>query len=441
MTDPAPTAPGAVRPRAQDVPLDEAPFKPIHALATACVLGGAFVDGYILGIVGPGIALGQSELQLGPLTQGLIASSALIGVFVGGLIFGSLADRFGRRPVFFWNLLAFVALSLLQLVSVGVWDLVLLRLALGLAIGVEYAVGTAVLAEFSKRKGRGVILGNFAVFWMIGFVVAFILGVVWQGDNWRLLLATSAVPAFIIFLLRTRLPETPMWLKAQGREAEARKVVDKHFGAGYYIPDVVLDQKQPSLRELFTPDTWRPHFYSGLFWFCQVGPFFAIFTFLTPVFNSLGIDDDVTLEIGLNLVQLVGALFGLVLLHWLSRRGFVISTFAIILGTLLALGLVPNTNLWLIVGLFGVYLFMAPAANNIQYVYPSEIFDTHVRGTGVGFSAALSRVSAAAATYALPWLMAEFGANTTMLIMAIFPLIGLIASIVWAPETKEKSLQ
>ncbi|GAA4119985.1 MFS transporter [Enteractinococcus coprophilus] len=420
-------------------PLDEASFKPIHLLATVCVLGGAFVDGYILGIIGPGLVLGQPELQLGPLAQGLIASSALIGVFIGGLIFGSLADRFGRRPVFFWNLLAFVALSLLQLVTVGVWDLVLIRLALGLAIGVEYAVGTAVLAEFSQRKGRGVILGNFAVFWMIGFVCAFLVGVVWTGDSWRLLLATSAVPAFIVFVLRTRLPETPMWLKAKGRVEESEAVVRKHYGEGYYIPEVVLDERQPSLREIFTRDTWRSSVYSGLFWFCQVGPFFAIFTFLTPVFDSLGIEQTTGTEVVLNLIQLAGAGFGLLLLHWLSRRGFVILTFAIIALTLIALGVLPGTSQWVIF-LFGLYLFMAPAANNIQYVYPSEIFDTRVRGTGIGFSAAFSRVSAAAVTYMLPWLMAQFGGSVTMLIMAIFPIIGLVASIAWAPETKETSL-
>lgn len=423
----------------QLTPLDEATFKPIHLLATVCVLGGAFVDGYILGIIGPGLVLAQAELQLGPLAQGLIASSALIGVFVGGLIFGSLADRYGRRPVFFWNLLAFVALSLLQLVATGVWDLVLIRLALGLAIGVEYAVGTAVLAEFSKRKGRGVILGNFAVFWMIGFVCAFLVGIAWTGDNWRLLLATSAIPAFIVFVLRTRLPETPMWLKAKGRTAEADAVVRKHYGEGYYIPEVVLDERNPSLREIFTRDTWRTSLYSGLFWFCQVGPFFAIFTFLTPVFDSLGIAQSTATEILLNVIQLLGAGFGLLLLHWLSRRGFVILTFAIIAATLVALGLLPQTSTWVVL-LFGLYLFMAPAANNIQYVYPSEIFDTRVRGTGIGFSAAFSRISAAAVTYALPWLMATFGGAATMLIMAVFPIIGLIASIVWAPETKEQSL-
>ena len=421
------------------VPLDEATFKPIHLLATVCVLGGAFVDGYILGIIGPGIVMGQPELQLSPLLQGFIASSALIGVFAGGLIFGSLADKFGRRPVFFWNLFAFVALSIMQLFTVGVWDLVLIRLALGLAIGVEYAVGTAVLAEFSKRKGRGVILGNFAVFWMIGFVCAFLVGVGWSGDNWRLLLATSAVPALIVFVLRTRLPETPMWLQSKGRTEEAEAVVRKHYGEGYYIPEVVLDEKNASLREVFTDKNWRANLYSGLFWFCQVGPFFAIFTFLTPVFNSLNIEQTTSTEVILNLIQLAGAGFGLLLLHWLSRRGFVILTFAIIALTLIAIGLLPGTSQWVVV-LFALYLFMAPAANNIQYVYPSEIFDTRMRGTGVGFSAAFSRISAAAVTYMLPWLMATFGGSATMLIMAIFPVIGLIASIMWAPETKESSL-
>lgn len=426
--------------RAQ-VPLDDAPFKPIHALATACVLGGAAVDGYVLGIIGSGIALAKNELALTALSQGLIASSALIGVFIGGLIFGSLADRYGRRPVFTWNLIAFVVLSLLQLFTVGVWDLVALRLALGLAIGVEYAVGTAVLAEFSRKKGRGVLLGNFAVFWMVGFVAAFMVGLLWSGDNWRLLLATSAVPAFIVFVLRSRLPESPMWLKARGRDNEAEAVVLKHYGEGYVVPQVKLEQKNAKVSDLFTRQTWRPHLYSGLFWFCQVGPFFAIFTFLTPVFNGLGVTDAVTVEIWLNVVQLAGAVFGLYLLHKLTRRGFVNWTFALMFLTLLSLGLFGNAPLWLTVSLFAFYLFMAPAANNIQYVYPSEIFDTRVRGTGVGFSAAFSRISAAGATYLFPLLLAELGTSATLLLVSAFPLLGLILSILWAPETKEKTLR
>lgn len=423
------------------VSLDEAPLKPIHLLAAATVLGGAALDGYVLGIVGPSLALANKELHLPALSQGLIAASALIGVFIGGIFFGNLADRYGRRPVFSWNLLAFVVLSLLQMFIGEVWQLVVLRLALGLAIGVEYAVGTAVLAEFSRRQGRGVLLGSFAVAWQVGFTVAFVVGNLYKGDDWKFLLATSAVPALLTFLLRLGLPETPMWLKARGRSIEADAIVAKHFGQGYSIPSVALEQKHPSPRELFTRETWRPHLYSGLFWFCQVGPFFAIFTFIGPVFDSLGMHDATVVNIWLNAVQIAGALFGLGLLHWLSRRGFVISTFAIMFAVLLAIGVLPQAPLWAVVTLFGTYMFVAPAANNIQYVYPAEIFDTRLRSTGVGFSAAFSRISAASATYLLPLSLETFGVSATLILMSAFPLLGLALSIFWAPETKQKQLR
>lgn len=421
--------------------LDEAPLKFIHILAAVAVLGGAALDGYVLGIVGPSLSLASKELQLSALSQGLIASSALIGVFIGGLIFGNLADRYGRRPVFAWNLASFVILSVMQLFVGEVWQLVLIRLALGLAIGVEYAVGTAVLAEFSRRKGRGVLLGSFALAWQVGFTIAFIVGNLYQGDDWKFLLATSAIPAVITYVLRLSLPETPMWLKARGRDSEAEAVVRKYFGEGLTIPAVTLETTHPSPRELFTRETWRPHLYSGFFWFCQVGPFFAIFTFVGPVFDSLGIQDATIVDLWLNSLQIAGAVFGLWLLHWLSRRHFVISTFAIMFVVLLAIGLFPQSPLWLIVVLFGTYMFIAPAANNIQYVYPAEIFDTRLRSTGVGFSAAFSRISAASATYLLPASLERLGVSTTLVIMSAFPLLGLILSVLWAPETKRKQLR
>mgnify|MGYP000969083566 CR=1 FL=1 len=172
--------------------IDEAPLKPIHIVAGAAVLGGALLDGYVLGIVGPALSIAKQELHLTALSQGLIASSALIGVFVGGLFFGNLADRYGRLPVFAWNLAAFIVLSVLQFFVQDVWQLVMIRLALGLAIGVEYAVGSSVLAEFSRRKNRGALLGCFGIGWQVGFTLAFTVGMFCQGDNWRLLLADHA---------------------------------------------------------------------------------------------------------------------------------------------------------------------------------------------------------------------------------------------------------
>lgn len=422
--------------------LDDAPLKKIHIVAAAAVLGGAALDGYVLGIVGPSLALAKVELTLSAMSQGLIAASALIGVFIGGLLFGNLADRFGRRPVFSWNLISFIILSLLQLFVQEVWQLVVLRLALGLAVGVEYAVGTSVLAEFSRRKGRGVLLGSFAVAWQVGFTIAFIVGALYTGDNWRMLIASSFIPAILTFLLRIRLPETPMWLRANGHEAQARQVVDTHFGPEYALPDVVkLGKVKSSLADVFSGPNKKQHIYAGLFWFCQVGPFFAIFTFIGPVFDALGLTDQVEANMILNVLQIIGAAAGLLLLHWLSRRSFVISTFAIMALALGMIGLMPDAPIWLVVTLFGAYMFIAPAANNIQYVYPAEIFDTKMRATGVGFSAATSRISAAAAVYLLPFALETLGPSKSMLILTIFPVLGFVLSIFCAPETKKKQLR
>lgn len=140
-------------------------------------------------------------------------------------------------------------------------------------------------------------------------------------------------------------------------------------------------------------------------------------------------------------MQILGAVFGLWLLHWLTRRSFVISTFAIMFVLLLGLGLLPDAPTWLVVSLFAGYMFIAPAANNMQFVYPSEIFETRIRSTGVGFAAAFSRISVAAATYLLPVAMQEYGVSATLLIMAAFPLVGLVVSLVWAPETKRAQLR
>ncbi|MEB2567625.1 MFS transporter [Burkholderia multivorans] len=421
--------------------VDEAPLMPIHVIAAVACLGGAALDGYILGIVGPALAIAKHELVLTAMSQGLIAASALIGVFIGGLIFGNLADRYGRRPVFSWNLAAFVALSLCQFFVQDTWQLVAIRLLLGLAIGVEYAVGSSVLAEFSRRKHRGALLGGFTIAWQIGFTAAFIIGAFYDGNDWRMLLGSSVIPAVITYVLRLFLPETPMWLKAKGRDAEARAVVDKHFGPQYAIPSVDIQSASASPRELFKRDTWRQTLYSGLFWFCQVGPFFAIFTFMVPVLEMLGLQGDHRVDMSLNAIQIAGVVFGVFMIHWMSRRGFVAWTFAAVVVIFLVLGLFPHAPTWFVVCMFAAYMFLGPAINNIQFVYPPEIFDTHVRATGIGFSAAFSRISAAGVTYLLPYLLQTFGFSTTLLMMTSFPVLGLIVTLLWAPETKGMQLR
>lgn len=431
--------------------MDRAPFNRFHLLAAVCLLGGAVLDGYVLGIIGATIGPASEELGLNALGEGLVAASALIGVFLGGMLLGNLPDRLGRRRVFFWNIFAFVVLSLLQLFAVGTWDLVAYRVLLGVAIGLEYAVSSAMLGELSPRKNRTVLLGSFNAVWFVGFVAAFLLGNALEGEPWRILLASSAVIAVVILVLRMRLPESPMWLAEQGRLDEAQAIVDQHIGTAYFVPD---PRQLGEVREmssqgnesrgvagLFARGNASRTIYACVFWFCQVAPLFAILTFIVPLLNELGFEGGFVIDSALNSLQILGVILGLVFLQLLTRRAFVISTFALMALGLLILGVFPSAPPIILFIAFGVFVLIVSGASNIQMVYPAEIFPTHVRSTGTGVAAAVSRISAAFATFGLPVLIDTLGATNTMLIFAAFPILGLVCSIWMAPETKFISLK
>lgn len=420
--------------------MDDAPINRITILATIAVFGGIFLDGYVLGVIGHALEPAVVELQLSPLGQGLIAASALVGIFIGGSIFGSVSDRFGRKRVFFWSLVGFVLVSLLQLFVVGTWDLVVYRVILGILIGVEYAVGTAFLAEFTPKVKRSVLLGSISLFWFFGFVASLVAGHFWQPEAWRWLLASSAIPAIITLLVRSALPESPRWLHSQGRVKEARSIIDQHWGPQYTLPETSAVQTNETLRSFFQQNDWRRVLYSGLFWACQVAPLFTIFTFVPIVLEQLNVSGGFSVDLIINGLQLIGAGFGVWLLWAMSRRGLIIWTFVATAAFLLILGLWTDMPGPLTLILFGLFTIIFTSSTNIQYVYPPEMFETRFRSTGVGFAAAMSRIGASVATFLFPLALTSLGISTTLVLAAVFPIIGLIASLLWAPETKHQDL-
>ena len=108
---------------------------------TAATALGEGLDGYDLGIISVVLPAIAHELDLGVVMIGLIGASTLIGIFFGSPIFGWLTDRYGRRTLFTIDIISFVILGLLQLFVTAGWQLLVLRLLLGVAIGAEYAIG------------------------------------------------------------------------------------------------------------------------------------------------------------------------------------------------------------------------------------------------------------------------------------------------------------
>ena len=180
--------------------------------------------------------------------------------------------------------------------------------------------------------------------------------------------------------------------------------------------------------------------FAGMFWFCQVVPYFAIFTFLPVILGSMGIDGQFSSQILLNIFLLAGALVGIVIMDMLPRRLFTIGSFGILAVVGAILGVFPKAPTLVILVLFAIFAFVISAAADLESVYPSEIFPTEYRSSGVGLAAGISRIGAAIGTFLLPISVAQLGVGPTMLAATAILVLGMVISIAWAPETRNVGL-
>jgi putative MFS transporter len=231
---------------------DESPVRPLHIKAAIGGVGGQFCDGYVLGIIGIAISLATTPLGLDALSLGLLGGAALIGLFLGSLLTGPIADRFGRKHIYRWNMALFCVVSVAQFFAQNAEQLLVLRLLLGFALGSDFVVGVSLVAELVPRRFRGPLLALMAVAWTLGFTVSYIIGYVMQSmgdDAWRWILFSSAVPSLLVLLVRQGTPESPLWLMKKGREREAREVIER-LGGGE-LPTVEKGVAKASWSQLY----------------------------------------------------------------------------------------------------------------------------------------------------------------------------------------------
>ncbi|MER5890456.1 MFS transporter [Streptomyces sp. NPDC001941] len=422
--------------------LEQRRIKRLQNRMALCAGGGEACDGWVLGVTAAALPLARSDLGLSSLQTGLIGSAALIGIFFGGLIFGWLTDRFGRQRMYLADLLVFLIGSLVQFVVTDGVQLFAVRLVMGIAVGADYAIAGALVAEFASPERRGRLLGSLVASWYIGYTAAASFGLAlaaWSTNPaiWRWILASSAVVALMVLLARLGTPESPRWLASKGRTAEADEVSRRWLG--HSIIEVAPDASPGSRSEfavLLSPGYRRMTVFTSVFWLCQTTPFYAISVFAPQVMASLGIADHHVSEILLNVFLLVGCLAGVWLVDRTSRRALLIVPFVVAAGALFLLGGQPSGPQWVISLSIAGFALAHASSSTLQAVYPSEVFPTKIRATGLGFAAAASRIGGAVGTFLMPIGLDRWGITPIMFCGAALCLIGVAVSAAWAPETK-----
>jgi MFS transporter, putative metabolite transport protein len=362
----------------------------------------------------------QPHFALNPAMTGLLGAATLLGILVGAPVFGRLTDRYGRRVLMIADLAVFVLASLAQLAVTNVWQLIALRLVLGVAIGADYPIAGALIAEYAPKNLRGAAMNGMQVAWFFGAMMAYVAGyaLLRTGpDSWRWILASPALIAAIGLLLRAGAPETPLWLAA-------------HRGG---------EVARTTFATIFAPAYRGALVFVSVMWLLQVVPLFAIYTFAPTVLAALGLTDQAspTGSVAITAAFLIGSLLSLPLVERWGRRPLCIAGFAVAAA---AFALLLRGNTAIVVAAFLVYAISIGAAAGLELTYPTELFPTAIRATATGFAAGVSRVGAFVGTFALPLALARYGITSVIYTALAISLLGLAIAVRWAPETKGTSL-
>ncbi|BAK33575.1 putative major facilitator superfamily transporter [Microlunatus phosphovorus NM-1] len=433
--------------------IDTAPATGFHYRLALFTGGGKFIDGYTLGVLTVALAVIPPDFGMTPFYAGLVGSAALFGLFIGSAFIGPLADRIGRKRLYTADLILFLAAALAQFFVQSPSQLFVMRLILGIAIGIDYAVAPTYLSEMLPKRLRGPLLGSLAEIWRIGFLASVIVGYFMRDMGpgaWKWILVTSAVPTALVMLLRLGAPESPRWLVRQGRDAEADAIVKKYINPEAGIHDLIatVGHEQghkrstwEATRILFSKQ-WRSRtLFAGFFWIAQATPQTAIFTFLPALFVALGLAGGLGPTLIQNIFFAVGGVVGMFLINLISRRKMLVSTFWLMAISILALVVLPDPSAAVVITCLCIYAFIEAIAGNLQFVYPSELFPTSLRAAGVGMAAAMSRIGAAFGTFVLPLVLASYGVQVVMIGTLCLLVLGALVSQKYAPETANRGLQ
>ena len=353
----------------------------------------------------------------------------LLGGTAGGLLFGSLADRYGRRPIMIATILTYSVFAGLTYFATELWQVATLRFFVAMGVGGEWAVAAALVAEVFPKHARTHASGIFHASSVVGTWMAAIAGIA-VGTQWRLAYLIGVIPALLVVWVRAKVKEPEGWKDAQKNKNEQ---------AGSYL-------------DLFGDARWRKHALLGMA-LAAVGlaSFWAVGVATQGLAKNMLLAEGVTeaaaaskAKFAYGIVQTAGAGVGLLsfgpLCAWLGRRR------AFVFGHIGAFLIVPITcylpqtydQLLFILPVFGFFTLCMHAG---YAVYFPELFPNHLRATGTSFCFNVGRIVAAPMLILSGMVKAMEGINTQLALslLATTFLLGLVV-VAFLPETKGKDL-
>jgi len=206
----------------------------------ACFLGWSLdaFDFFILVFCVSALAT-QFQTKVSAITEAIFLTLAMRPV--GAILFGLMADRFGRRPTLMIDIIAYSVFELASAFAPSLKVFLIMRAFFGIAMGGEWGVGAALAFETLPAEGRGFFSGLLQEGYVVGYLMAaLVYGTLFPIFGWRGMFVIGALPAFLVIYIRTKVDESPAWLQGRVSRAERELGKDIWSHAGIFIFIVVL---------------------------------------------------------------------------------------------------------------------------------------------------------------------------------------------------------
>ncbi|MBP2034101.1 major inositol transporter-like SP family MFS transporter [Clostridium algifaecis] len=429
---------------------------------------GSLLFGYDSGVINGALSFisRKDQLNLTPLTEGFVTSSLLLGAALGAVIMGRFSDKYGRKKILKLLAAIFFFSTIGCALSPTASIIIVCRFVVGLGVGGVSVVVPTLLAEMAPTELRGSIVSQDQLMIVTGQLLAYVFNCVLGNISsnpgiWRYMIALSSIPAVILWFGMLVVPETPRWLAANGRVAEALEVlkeVRNEQAAEAEIKEIQINiEAEKHLERATFKDLGTPWIRRIVIIGCvialiqQFAGVNVMMYYGTTLLEKAGFGTKTALiaNIGNGIVSVISSWFYMhVMANRCNRR------------TVILFGYCGTTVIWLIISVAShvfagsailpymiitfTMMFLAidqATIGPLTWLLLSEIFPQRVRGIGFGVATFFNWMGNFSVGLTFPVLIAAFGLSKTFIIFIVLGFVCIVCVAKMVPETRGKSLE
>lgn len=394
-----------------------------------------------------------SMWKLTPPQIGMMISAGFVGQLIGALLFGWIAERFGRMPAMIWSIATFAVMSLVCALAWDYNSLVAFRVLQGIGLGGEVPVAAVYISELTRAQHRGRFVLLYELVFPIGLTGASLLGLwVVPSFGWQSMFYIGAAPAVLALVLRVLLPESPRWLAMRGRAAEADQALtliesETEKSQGQPLPPprpvTATSNQRATLSDLFGEIYLRRTLVVWVIWFTSYFVNYGLAIWLPTIYRTVfKLPLDVSLRYGLitQAVGFLGTLICALTIDAIGRRIWFAFAFACAAASLGMLATFANPTAEQVLTYMSIaYLFIS-TINIGLILYTPELYPTRVRALGAGTATAWLRFASIIGPTTVGYMIAG-GLQSVFLWFGVVAAVGAVITALFAIETKGRVLE